>query len=243
MKKMNGNKPMNRYWSQINGLIVVVFTLLALNKTAFSDDSAMRLYKKGNYKDAIKKYDRILKDHPDLEEAHYGKGTALYKSNQIEDAAREFENAISIKDPLKKSAVLYNMGNALFKVNRIDESLQFYKKALELNPNDMDAKYNFELAKAMMRQQNSQNKQQNDQNQQKKDQDQQQQQSDQKNQEQKKQEQQAQNQQEQMKNRQEKEKGQKEAAQILDALKEKEKNLMKERMKVQYSGIKKEKDW
>jgi len=230
---------------KMNRILVWISYLTIAAVNAFPADGALKLYQKGKYEDAIQKYNRIIKDHPDWEEAHYGKGAALYKSNQVEEAIREFESAISMKDPKQKSAVLYNMGNALYQANRIDESLQFYKKALELNPKDMDAKYNYELAKAMMKQQNSQDKQQNDQNQQKKDQKEQQP-SGQNKQEQQQEEQQKQNakqQQSQMKNRKEKEKDQKEAAQILDALKENEKNLMKERMKVPYSGIKKEKDW
>jgi len=232
---------------KIDRLFIGVFFLTMAAGNVFSADGALKLYQKGKYDDAIRKYNRIIKDHPDWEEAHYGKGAALYKSNQVEEAIREFESAIPMKDPKQKSAVLYNMGNALYQANRIDESLQFYKKALELNPKDMDAKYNYELAKAMLKQQNSQDKQQSDQNQQKKDQKDQQQ-NGQNKQEQQQKEQQKQNARHpedsgQMKNRKEKEKDQKEAAQILDALKENEKNLMQERMKIQYSGIKKEKDW
>ncbi|PIS27419.1 MAG: hypothetical protein COT43_10625 [Candidatus Marinimicrobia bacterium CG08_land_8_20_14_0_20_45_22] len=230
---------------KINKILILICCLTIMGRNVFSADGALKLYQKGKYEDAIRRYNRIIKNHPDWEEAHYGKGAALYKSNRVEEAVREFESAIPVKNPKQKSAVLYNMGNALYQSNRIDESLQFYKKALELNPKDMDAKYNYELAKAMLKQQNSQDKQQNGQNQQKKDQKDQQQ-NGQNKQEQQQKEQQKQNvqqQQTQMKNRKEKEKSQKEAAQILDALKENEKNLMQERMKTQYSGIKKEKDW
>lgn len=209
----------------------------------FPRDNGMKYYRSEDYEGALKEYDKILSKHPDWEEAHFGKGAALYKSNRIQEAIAEFERAISIEEPDRKSAVFYNIGNALFKSNRIQESLQFYKRALELNPNDFDAKHNYELAKLMIQQ--NQSPQSQDQDREKKEgegKDQQEQQSQSKEEEREdEQVDQQQSQQQQMK--QEENKDQEEAAQILNALRENEKNLLQERMKTKYSGIKKEKDW
>jgi Ca-activated chloride channel family protein len=122
-------------------------------------DTGLRQYKKGNFQEAIRTYDRILKDHGDWEEAHFGKGAALYKAQRLDEALQEFEKSIAIKDPTRKAAVYYNLGNALYQSGRVEESLSFFKKALELNPRDYDAKYNYELARQMM-----QNQQKQDQN-------------------------------------------------------------------------------
>ncbi len=228
------------------GVKCVIGVLLLCCIPALAKDSAQKLYESGQYDEAINKYNRILIEHPDWEEAHFGKGSSLYKSDQIEEAMREFELAISSKDPLQKSAVYYNMGNALIKSERLEESLKFYKRALELNPKDYDAKHNFELVQQMMQQQNQDQSQQQDQNGKK---DQQNQQNQRKNDQQDKkekqeqQEQQSQPQQTPQKQRQERQKSQEEAAQVLDALKDDEKKMMQERMKTKYSGIKKEKDW
>jgi Ca-activated chloride channel family protein len=43
------------------------------------------------------------------------------------------------------------MGNALFRINKLDESIVAYKKALELNPSDMDAKFNLEFAREQIK--------------------------------------------------------------------------------------------
>lgn len=190
-------------------------------------DAGSRLYKKGDYSGALRHYDRVLKDHPDWEEAHFGKGAALYKSNRIEEALQEFERSLSIKDPLKKSAVFYNLGNSLFQSGRVGESLQFYKKALELNPRDFDAKHNYELARLALQQQQSQNNKQSQNKQ---------------SQEKQSQQQTAQNQ-SQQRNRQEQQKKQEEAAQVLDALKNNEKKLMQERLRDRHPSLAKEKDW
>ena len=236
----------NHILNQIIRLVIFALAIIFFKPTGIlAADSALRQYEKGNYQEAIRIYDRILKDHDDWEEAHFGKGAALYKSQRIEEARREFEKAISVKDPMRKSAVYYNLGNTLFQSGRIEESLAFYKKALEYNPRDFDAKYNYELARQILQQQKNQDKNQSEQKpDQQQNQPEEQPQPDQQSQPQNKeqQEQQAQQQPSQQ-NRQEKEKSQKEAAQILDALKNDEKKLMQEKMRMKASGLAKEKDW
>lgn len=241
-------KSMSRIFNIRYLLIPLILGLIIIQpKKINAVDAGLRQYEKGNYPEAIRIYDRILKDREDLTEAHFGKGAALYKSELIEEAMSEFEKAISVKDPIQKSAVYYNLGNALFKNGRIEESLAFYKKALELNPRDFDAKYNYELAREIMQNQQNQDKSQQNQDQQDKqdqsDQSKEQTQPD-KSQDQQQQEQQSQAQEQQsQQSRREKEKSQEEAAQVLDALKNDEKKLMQERMRVKASGLTKEKDW
>lgn len=235
----------NHILNQIIRLVIFALAIIFFKPTGIlAADSALRQYEKGNYQEAIRAYDRILKDHDDWEEAHFGKGAALYKSQRIEEARREFEKAISVKDPMRKSAVYYNLGNTLFQSGRIEESLAFYKKALEYNPRDFDAKYNYELARQILQQQKNQDKNKSEQKPDQQNQPEEQPQPDQQSQPQNKeqQEQQAQQQPSQQ-NRQEKEKSQKEAAQILDALKNDEKKLMQEKMRMKASSLAKEKDW
>lgn len=233
----------------------IILGLLLITIPALSEDDARKSYENGQFEEALRKYERILAQHPDWEEAHFGKGAALYKTDRIDEALREFEMAIPSKNPIRKSAALYNMGNALLKSDRLEESLKFYKRALELNPRDYDAKHNFELVRQMMQQQQEQQPQQQDQsdkqdqqNQDEKQDQQDQQKNDQqdpdgKQDRQDQQDRQQQPPQDSRQERREKQKSQEEAAQVLDALKDKEKKMMQERIKTKYSGIKKEKDW
>jgi len=222
--------------------------IMLLGLPALAGDEAQRLYDSAQYENAIRKYDRILSEHPDWEEAHFGRGAALYKAEQINEAMREFELAIPSKNPRQKSAAFYNLGNALLKSQRLEESLRFYKRALELNSRDYDAKHNFELARQMLQQEQQQQQQNQDQqNQEQQEQQQQQNQPGQQNQQpeqkQEQQKQESQPQQQPQQQKREQEKSQEEAAQVLDALKDTEKEMMQERMKTKYSGMKKEKDW
>jgi Ca-activated chloride channel family protein len=246
----------------LNKIPFIFLLILAASESLFCKDDALKLFEQGNYEAALRKYDRVIQEHPEWEEAYFGKGAALYKSGRIGEALSEFEKAISLDNPMHKSAVFYNMGNALFNSNKLEDALKFYKKALELNPTDFDAKHNFELVKSMLNKQNSQNQGQN-QDKDKQDQDKkenkdsqerkgeenkekEQQQNDQGENEQRQKSKGQQNQnenKEQSQQKIEREKSREEAAQILDALKDEEKNLLRERMKTKYSGLNKEKDW
>lgn len=252
-------------------LIVIILVVLSLQNVILGDDKASKLYKKGEFGEAIKLYDRIISEHPDWSEAHFGKGASLFRDNKIDEAVVEFEKAIPSKDPIQKSAAFYNIGNALMKSQKMEEALHFYQKSLELNPKDFDAKHNFELVKRMMQEQQKQNKDQQNKDQNKEKQQEQQKQKK-ENQEDKKEqkqdqqkeekkEEQKQDQEEQQQNKQdekkqnqnesqpqpqeeeEKKMQKQEASKILDALKDNEKKMMKKRMKAKTSGTKKEKDW
>ncbi len=254
-------------------LIVIILVVLSLQNVILGDDKASKLYKKGEFGEAIKLYDRIINEHPEWSEAHFGKGASLFRDNRIDEAVVEFEKAIPSKDPIQKSAAFYNIGNALMKSQKMEEALHFYQKSLELNPKDFDAKHNFELVKRMMQEQQKQNKDQQNKDKDK-DKDKQQEQQQKENQENKKEqkqdqqkeekkEEQKQDQQEQQQNKQdekkqnqnenqpqpqpqegeEKKMQKQEASKILDALKDNEKKMMKKRMKAKTSGTKKEKDW
>ncbi|MCK4715489.1 MAG: hypothetical protein KAT54_01655, partial [Candidatus Marinimicrobia bacterium] len=83
----------------MRGVKCVISILLLCCIPALAKDNAQKLYESGQYDEAIIKYNRILMEHPDWEEAHFGKGSALYKSEKIDEAMREFELAISSKDP------------------------------------------------------------------------------------------------------------------------------------------------
>ena len=43
------------------------------------------------------------------------------------------------------------MGNALFRMNKLEESIMAYKKALELDPSDMESKFNLEFVREQIK--------------------------------------------------------------------------------------------
>ena len=106
----------------------------------------------------------ILKERGDDNAASFSLGASQYYMEDNVSALKSFEQALSSKDRMLQSKALYNIARILQDQNELDKSLSLYKKSLELNPNDIDSKINYELLKRMINQQDSQN-QQNDQNQ------------------------------------------------------------------------------
>ena len=106
-----------------------------------------------------------------------------YKNNQFEQAAKLFENPDwkaaahykageydkSLENLKNNQTALgaYNQGNALAQSGQLEQAIKAYEKALTLNPDDDDAKYNKELVeKELEKQKQEQQQQQEDKQQQ-----------------------------------------------------------------------------
>jgi tetratricopeptide (TPR) repeat protein len=197
------------------------------------------LYDEGKFKEAEKYYRKALEINNANQTAQFNLGTAVYKNNDFEEAARIYSGMTGAKDdPAMQAKILHNMGNSYLKARDYEKSILAYKNALRNDPGNRDTKYNLEYARMMLKQQqNQQNKQEQNK---KDDQD-------------KKDQQQNQDKKDQQKN-QEKNQNQtpdqrkiskEDASRMLEALKNDEKKTQqkgkKQQAKVQVVGV--EKDW
>jgi Ca-activated chloride channel family protein len=78
------------------------------------------------------------------------RGVAAYRANDYTDAARALEQAKGPDAP-------YNLGNALAKLGRYPDAIKAYDRALQLNPNNEDARANRKAVEDAMRKQQQQN--------------------------------------------------------------------------------------
>ncbi len=120
-----------------------------------------KLFAEEKYDQANNKYRDALLDNPESPIVHFNVGDVLYKKKNYEEAMKSYQKATSADDILLQSKSYYNMGNALYKSGKLPESILMYKKALELNPNDEDAKYNLEYVRAKLKDQAQKQSQQN----------------------------------------------------------------------------------
>ena len=125
--------------------ILTIFYILTYILTA--QDRGVENYRDENYKAAQKYYDSILSDDSESAEALFGKGSALFMQEDLSQAESSFNATLPYSDNQLKSKAFYNLGNISFKNNKLDQALLFYKKALELNPQDDEARYNYEYIK------------------------------------------------------------------------------------------------
>ena len=231
----------------MTGYLLAVMLLLSCS--AGAEAGLRSKVNKGNdyfnrqeYGRASEKYRDALISDPESGELHFNLGNTLYRDENYEEAMKEFEKSTYSRDIELQSKAYYNMGNCLYSMNKLPESIQFYKKALELNPEDEDAKYNIEYVQRKIKENMDKNKEQQKEGQQEQQQGQQQQQQGQQEQDkdgkdrekqkqQEKGEEKEEQQQQQQQQAQEKEEGmsKEDAERLLQAFEEDEKEAQKKR--------------
>lgn len=131
-----------------------------------------RQYNKEKYDRAVDTYLEALKVAHGNFEASFDLASALMRTERYERAEQILTKLLadSTRTELERSEVAYNLGDVQFAQQKLKESLASFKKAMRLNPDDQEAKYNYAYVKKMMEeqqnqdQQNQDNKQNQDQN-------------------------------------------------------------------------------
>jgi tetratricopeptide (TPR) repeat protein len=141
------------------------------------------LYKQGKYDEAYKEYDEALLTAPTDTLLRMNKGSALYRLGRFDEAESTYADAVTLKNKRKQADAHYNLGNILFKEGdqlmrsggqgadeKYKAALQHYIAALDVKPDDKDAKFNLELTQRRIKMQQQQQKNQDNKDQNKKDQ-------------------------------------------------------------------------
>jgi Ca-activated chloride channel family protein len=123
----------------------------------------------GNYEEALADYEQAQVADPETAEPYYNAANTLYRQEAYNDAQTQLQQALQHAQGDLSQYGLYNLGNSHYNAAQLDAAIAAYKEALLLNPNDLDAKYNLELA-LQQQQQEQQQEQQDEQDQQEQDQ-------------------------------------------------------------------------
>jgi len=253
-------------------LTVACVVPLAAKSYVSLNEEGNQAFQKGDFPNALDLYHQAEIERPETPEIYYNQGNALVETGKYDEAIEKFQKALNTDDVKLQERAYFNGGNSYFGKEDYRQAIEWYQKALELNPTDMDAKYNLELARNRLReqmkrkpqdqkqqqqqQQQQQDQEQNKDQQQKQDQQQQQQPQDQK-QDQKQEQQQQQGdeeskegqqdqQQQQMQSgakQDENEMSKEDALRILRALQEKEEDNLKNAKRFKVEGNYHGKDW
>lgn len=135
-----------------------VAALLLAPGFGFGDlERGNRLYREGRYLEAVEAYSRALRDGESSPVLHYNLGTALLRLKRYDEAERHLRAALMTVEPEARERTHYNLGNRYLEAGReaddpraraklLDAAVEAYKHALRIDPTDVDAKWNLELA-------------------------------------------------------------------------------------------------
>jgi Ca-activated chloride channel family protein len=231
-------------------LAFLVFSGSSLNDAR----KANQAYENGNYQEAAELYRAAIAQDPENPKLHFNLGNALVKMGNAEQAEAAYSRYKSLtNNPEDNSLADYNTGKMLTDLEQYDQALNYFREALKNNPDDEDARFNYELA--LRKQQEQQQENQQEQSDSDQNQDNEQDQNSQNNQDQQNQDEnqsQNENQQQNPQDQQGEDQQQpvpidmteQEAENILDALKQLERELLENRKKEStQSQSGNEKDW
>lgn len=154
----------------VNQQAVAAVLILFMFGTGFAIgelERGNRYYRSGHYAEAVKEYEKALTNGGDSPEIRYNLGTAYLQLGKYEDAERHLRLALREMKPEVRQRAFYNLGNRYLENARkgggdeqattqmLEGALEAYKQSLRLQPGDMDAKWNLELA---LREKEKQNK-------------------------------------------------------------------------------------
>jgi Ca-activated chloride channel family protein len=129
-------------------LCIGLLLLLPLPKNSYAfewqdlwqnkNQQAQEAFKNNQFEQAAEKF-----------ESPEWKAAAQYKAGQYQQAADTLSNS-------NTADAAYNQGNAFAQQGQLEQAIKSYEKALQLNPNNSDAKYNKELVEKELEKQKQQ---------------------------------------------------------------------------------------
>ena len=118
-------------------------------------------YRNERFSEAYDQFQQTLKEHPDTRAAdkiQFDAGAAAYKMKEYGKALQSFSQALLSKDQQLQSRSHYNLGNTLYqrgetqkgtdeKLKDWTNALQHYDQTLKMEPENKEAKENYEFVK------------------------------------------------------------------------------------------------
>ena len=224
----------------------IFFIILCSVSLSLSQDKGINYYQNREFEEARNYYESLIRERGNNPQAQFGRGSSSYQQGDMETAEKAFEQSLKSPDLDLRSKALYNLGNTFYQNKKTDEALAYYRKALELDPNDTEAKYNYEFLRYQQDPPENDNQKQDqskeEENKEEQDQEKQEEKDQQDKEEEKDQENQEQQQQKQEASEEQKTQDLKQAESILDALKQDEKIMQKQQI-ARAKSRKLAKDW
>lgn len=125
----------------------------------FNNEKGLKFYNQKNFRDAIKYFKKAYKEDKNLK-FKFNLGDSLYKLKKFDNSSNIFNSIAKKTEDLQlKEKSLYNEGVINYKNKKYKKALENFKLAIKLNPEDRDARVNYELTLKKLNQKKNKNNQ------------------------------------------------------------------------------------
>jgi len=108
-------------------------------------------YAAGEYDKALQGFTDLQVEHPEDPSLALHLGSAHYQMKNYTEAEKNFGQAALGGDEQVRERAMYNLGNTAYRQGKLQDAVEWYRQALEIDPNDEDAKYNLEFVRDEIR--------------------------------------------------------------------------------------------
>ena len=139
----------------------VALLVMFLSSSALATAPGLDAYRSGKFEDAYGQFQQTLKTHPQSraeDKLQFDSGAAAYKLKDYSKAMESFSQALLSRDTGLQSKGHYNLGNTLYQRGETQKSddkklgdwtnaLDHYEQTLKLDPQNKEAKDNYDYVK------------------------------------------------------------------------------------------------
>jgi len=104
-------------------------------------------YEREAYAEALEGFLDAQVERPEDIRLKYNVGSTQYRVRGFEEAEEAFWAAANAGDPELKQKAFYNLGNTAYRQGKLEEAVAHFKQALDLDPEDEDARFNLEFVR------------------------------------------------------------------------------------------------
>jgi Ca-activated chloride channel family protein len=108
---------------------------------------AEEAYEQEAYAEALQGFLDAQVERPEDVPLKYNIGNTQYRIRNFTEAEEAYWGVVNAGDPDQRQKALYNLGNAAYRKGKHEEAVAHYKQALDLDPEDEDARFNLEFVR------------------------------------------------------------------------------------------------
>ncbi len=128
-------------------LLLGSISLWANPSSVYENYRGEKAYEAKQYDQAREHFSQGLVEDSENYRAAYNLGNSFYRMGDFEKAQESYQKATGAFDSKLKEQAFYNLGNSQYRLGQLEDAIQSYGTALNLNPDNAQAKLNLEFVK------------------------------------------------------------------------------------------------